>query len=83
MRTGFGVPFRDDRAKLANEEQLAVPAKGICRTRSEETGAEYATVNYGTTGQLGSVTRGLYEKRGYYPPYDDLPVCEVAKSDRI
>ena len=52
----------------------AAMAKGICRTKTGETGAEYARVNFGTSG-LSTVTRSLYDRHGYEPPYDELPLC--------
>jgi hypothetical protein len=52
-------------------------AKGVCRTRTEATGAEYARVDYGTGPRLATVTRSLYDRHGYEPPFDELPPCEV------
>jgi len=49
-------------------------ARGICRTKSETTGAETARVDFGTSG-LSTVPRSLYERHGYQPPYDELPLC--------
>ena len=51
-------------------------ANGVCRTKSEETGAEHARVDYGTGPRLALVTRSLYDRHGYEPPYDKLPPCE-------
>lgn len=52
----------------------AAMAKGICRTKTGETGTEYARVDFGTSG-LSTVTRSLYDRHGYKPPYGDLPHC--------
>jgi hypothetical protein len=68
---------------LSQSMETDVAATGVCRSKSEETGAEYATVDYATIGQLGSVARAIYEKRGYLPAYDELPVCEPAKADDV
>ena len=50
-------------------------ARGICRTKTEETGAEYARVDFGASG-LSTVSRSLYDRHGYKPPYDQLPLCD-------
>jgi hypothetical protein len=52
----------------------AAVARGICRTKTGETGAEYARVDFGTSG-LSTVTRSLYDRHGYKPLYDELPLC--------
>jgi hypothetical protein len=52
----------------------AAVARGICRTKTGETGAEYARVDFGTSG-LSTVPRSLYDRHGYKPPYDELPLC--------
>lgn len=49
--------------------------KGIYRTKTEETGAEYACVDYGTSRDEG-VTKSYYEEQGYQPPFDELPTKE-------
>jgi len=51
-------------------------ARGVCRTRSAESGVEYARVDYGTGPRLSTVVRSLYDRHGYKPPYDELPPCE-------
>lgn len=51
-------------------------ANGVCRTKSEATGAEHARVDYGTGPRLALVTRSLYDRHQYHPPYDELPPCE-------
>lgn len=51
-------------------------AKGIYRTKTEASGAEYATVDYGNTARLESIGRDLYEQNGYTPPFDALPTKE-------
>ena len=55
--------------------------KGICRTRNLESGAEYATVDYCSTGQISTIVRELNEERGYQPNYEDLPPCEELATD--
>jgi len=50
-------------------------AKGMCRTTAA-TGMEHARVDYGTGPRLALVTRSLYDRHGYQPPYDELPPCE-------
>lgn len=52
-------------------------AIGIYRTTTEESGAEYAHVRYGTGAALDAVPRTLYEQKGYQPPYDKLPTKEA------
>ena len=56
-------------------------AKGIYRTRNLDSGAEYATVDYGSIGQISIIARELYEERGYKPSYEDLPPCEGLATD--
>ena len=55
-------------------------ANGVCRTKSEATGAEQARVDYGTGPRLALVMRSLYDRHGYEPPYDELPSCEDINS---
>ncbi len=50
-------------------------ARGICRSKIGETGAEYARVDFGTSG-LSTVPRSLYDRHGYKPPYEELPRCD-------
>jgi hypothetical protein len=42
---------------------------------SEETGAEFARVDYGAAGP-STVPRSLYDRHQYQPPFDELPPCE-------
>lgn len=49
-------------------------AKGIYRTATPESGAEYAYVDYGVPHSLGEIPRAQYEQQGYAPPFDDLPI---------
>lgn len=51
-------------------------AKGIYQTRTPESGAEYACVDYGVSSSGGEMTRADYEARGYQPPFDKLPTKE-------
>ena len=50
-------------------------ARGICRTKSEQTGAEHARVEYGDAGP-STVPRSLYDRHEYKPPFEELPLCE-------
>jgi hypothetical protein len=50
--------------------------KGIYRTVTPESGAEYAFVDYGVPQSLGEIPRSEYEQQGYSPPFDDLPTKE-------
>jgi hypothetical protein len=50
--------------------------KGIYRSTSPGSNAEYANVHYGTVAALDSIPRDLYEERGYQPPFDELPTKE-------
>jgi len=43
--------------------------------KTEETGAEYARVEYGAAGP-SKVPRSLYDRHQYKPPFDELPLCE-------
>ena len=52
---------------------MSTGTHGVYRTRTPETGAEYATVHYENAAALESIPRALYEERGYQPPYDRLP----------
>jgi hypothetical protein len=51
-------------------------ARGVCRTKTEETGAEYARVNYGAGAGISTVPRSLYDRHDYTPPFEELPPCE-------
>lgn len=51
---------------------MVVP-KGIYRTKTPESGAEYAFVDYGVPMNIGEIPRGRYELNGYLPPFDMLP----------
>lgn len=50
-------------------------ARGICRTKIEKTGTEYARVDYGSSG-VSNVPRSIYDRHEYKPPFDELPRCE-------
>lgn len=51
-----------------------MPPRGVYRTETPESGAEYAFVEYGTASSLGdTVPRAVYEERGYRPEFDSLP----------
>jgi hypothetical protein len=51
-------------------------AKGIYKTKTEKSGAEYAAIDYGGNGVTMDIPRDLYEDRGYKPRFDDLPTKE-------
>lgn len=48
--------------------------RGLWRTKTEESGATYAYVDYESYAQ--EVTEAMYRDRGYQPPYDELPTKE-------
>jgi hypothetical protein len=50
-----------------------MPAKGIYRTKTPESGAEYAFVDYGIASTLNEIPRWQYENADYEPPFDSLP----------
>ena len=50
-------------------------ARGLCRRKNGETGAEYARVDFGNSG-VSTVPRSLYDRHGYRPPFEELPTCE-------
>lgn len=52
-------------------------AKGLYRTKTPDSGAEYAMVDYGVPSSLGEIPRAQYEMRGYAPKFDDLPTKET------
>ena len=51
---------------------MVVP-KGIYRTKTLESGAEYAFVDYGVPLNIGEIPRSRYELKGFLPPFDKLP----------
>jgi hypothetical protein len=50
--------------------------RGLYRTRTPESGAEYVWVDHGTPTSLGEMPRAAYDERGYQPPFDQLPTKE-------
>ncbi len=52
----------------------------MCRTQNDTTGAEHARVDYGTGPRLAVVTRSLYDRHEYKPPFGELPLCEAANA---
>jgi hypothetical protein len=52
-------------------------AKGLYRTKTPDSGAEYAFVDYGKPSSLGEIPRSQYEAAGYEPPFDSLPTKDV------
>jgi hypothetical protein len=50
--------------------------RGIYRTQTPESGARYATVLYGDTAALDTLTEAHYRAAEYPPPFDDLPTKE-------
>jgi hypothetical protein len=63
--------------------------KGIYRTKTAPSGAEYAYIDYGEVSGIGEIARARYESQGYKPPFGELPTKEeydakqatLAKSD--
>ncbi len=51
-------------------------AKGLYRTKTPESDAEYAFVDYGVPSSAGEIPRSRYESQGYEPPFDSLPTKE-------
>jgi len=51
-------------------------ARGVCRTRNDESGTEYARVDYGESSGISTVPRSLYDRHEYKPPFEELPRCE-------
>ena len=51
-------------------------AKGIYRTKTPKSGAEYAFVDYGTGSKLREIPRQRYDAQGYEPSFDYLPTKE-------
>lgn len=56
--------------------EKVMAAKGLYRTSTAESGAEYVFVDYGTPSSLGEIPRQRYEEQGYEPPFNDLPTKE-------
>jgi len=52
-------------------------AKGLYRTKTPESGAEYAFVDYGVASGVGEIPRAQYETQGYEPHLDALPTKEA------
>lgn len=49
-------------------------ARGLYRTKTEESGAEYARVDYGPSGGGAmDLPEAEYRMRGYEPPFERLP----------
>ena len=48
-------------------------ATGIYKTQTPESGAEYASVDYGMALAHHAIPRYQYEAQGYEPPFDELP----------
>jgi hypothetical protein len=54
------------------ESMMAV--KGLYRTKTEESGAEYVFVDHGKGPSMqDTMPRKHYEDQGYLPPFDALP----------
>ncbi len=51
-------------------------AKGIYRTATPGSGAEYAFVDYEVPHSLGEIPRSQYENQGYLPSFGTLPTKE-------
>jgi hypothetical protein len=48
-------------------------AKGIYRTKTPASGAEYALIDYGISSSLGEISKAEYDAAGYPPSFDTLP----------
>ena len=57
-------------------------AKGVYRTKTPESGAEYAWMDYGTPSNLGEIPRARYEEQSYEPPFEELPTKEQYDAKR-
>jgi hypothetical protein len=51
-------------------------ATGVYRTKTLESGAECAVVDYAPS-PMGEITRAQYKQRGCDPPFDKLPTKEM------
>lgn len=51
--------------------------KGLFRTMTPQSGAEYAVVDHGVVSSMGEMPRAQYEAQGYQPPFDELPTKEL------
>ncbi|WP_186399197.1 hypothetical protein [Stappia sp. P2PMeth1] len=60
-----------------------MPAKGIYRTKTPVSGAEYAFVDYGVPSSLGEIPRFQYDAQGYEPPFDKLPTKDEYEAGNI
>jgi hypothetical protein len=58
------------------QREAVMAAKGVYRTRTPESGGEYASVDYGVASSGGWMTRADYEARKYQPSFDMLPTKE-------
>ena len=56
-------------------------ATGICREHNGEGVEDSARVDYGR-GPTMDVCETLYRSRGYQPPFDDLPWCQLGQDDQ-
>lgn len=57
-------------------------ARGVYKTRTAESGAEYAYVDYGVASNAGEIPKARYEAKGYQPPFDKLPTKEQYEASR-
>jgi hypothetical protein len=53
--------------------------RGIYRTETRESVAEYALVEYGVGSSLGEIPRASYEADGYEPPFESLPTTKPTR----
>lgn len=51
-------------------------ARGVYRSRTSKSGAEYAYVYYGVASSIGEMPRADYEAHGYDPLFELLPTKE-------
>jgi hypothetical protein len=58
-------------------------ARGLYRTKTPGSDAEYAFVDYGVSSSLeDTIPRSQYEAQGYRPPFDELPTKETYEARR-
>jgi hypothetical protein len=60
---------------------MAMSDRGVYRTKTQESGAEYAVMNYGRGPGIEEIPRSRYEAQGYQPSFDQLPSKQQYKAD--
>ena len=54
-------------------------ARGLYRTKTPESGAEYAGMEYDRGAGLEDISRSRYESQGYRPSFEQLPLKQEYK----